>query len=208
MKCIYFDVAAGFSPVMALGALIDMFKEESYANGFLRPFASSVYTQKVLRGGFEALLAHIDISENTASFFESNAGDEIQRLALKFRELSPKSDMREVLEAVCTAELVRSSGADVVFYGAGFSDIAIKSNNSFNDICPISPSGYALMKLLGAIAKPMPEGDVCFVGYGADSAGISPDGILRALFIKENRDEVFFAENALEDIFLAESSIF
>ena len=106
MKYIYFDISSGFTPVMALGALIDMFKEESYVNEVLHPFAASVYTQTVSRGCFEGCLAHIDLSETSTKAYECCRDDSVMKLAKEFTQLSPNSDLRETLEAVCVCKLI------------------------------------------------------------------------------------------------------
>ncbi len=207
MKFICFDVASGFSPAMALGALLDMFKEEGYANGLLRPFASSVYTEKVQRGGFEALLAHIDISDITESAFENCADDAFLNFASELKKLSPKSDIREILEALCVLELIKSFGIDSVCYDCKFTQTTFEdATESVNPNC-VSAPGYALLKLLKASAGFPKSGDITLVGYGAESIAKNPDGILRAMLYEENRDGIFFAENIFETLFTEEISI-
>lgn len=211
MKCIYFDVSSGFSPVMALGALLDMFKEESYVNGLLSPFASYVYTENVIRGCFEGCLAHIDLCDESREAFESNADEAVRRIASEYEKLSPDSDLREILEAVSVCKLLESFGIESVRYSAGQekADFEFSTSDAFesNIEIRISPSGYALLKLLKAGFGIPENGDISLVGYGADSIEKNPDGILRAVMYEENRSGLFMEGRAFEALFTEETAI-
>lgn len=211
MKYIYFDVSSGFSPVMALGALLDMFKEESYVNGVLHLFASSLYTETVGRGWFEGCLAHIDLCEISQAAFESSADEYIKRTAAEFQKLSPISDLREILEVVSVCKLLKSFGIDSVCYGTNQvkADFEFSIGEAFegNKETRISPAGYALLKLLKAGFDIPEKGEISLVGYGADSIEKNPDGILRAVMYEENRSGLFVEGRAFEALFTEETAI-
>jgi len=211
MKYIYFDTGFGFSPTMALGALIDMFKEEGYINSILRPFASAVYTENVRRGCFEGCLAHIDLGDKSRTAFEGCTDSAIRAKAERFAVLSPESDLREILEAVCVGMLIESFGIDGVYYGKIPDESEFEfAGEALSDNCPaakITPSGYALLKLLGANTGVCEKGEISLVGYGADSIDANPDGILRSVMYEENQSGLFAGGRAFEALFTEETAI-
>ena len=201
MKYLYFDTGFGFTPVMALGAMIDMYMEKFPLSPALNPFNASVYTQNVTRGCCEGCFAHIDLEGYNGSIsdiIEISVHDNyLKKLMLEFLQLSPGSDLREVLEATGVRLLVEEYNFGEIIYSAGIvnemenTDVQADKTSGYGNI---TESGYALFKFIGAVRGVRPSGELIHSGFGADIPGRNDEGVL-SVHVYDDTDNVFDSMN-------------